>query len=266
MGHNIMNSSANIRQTLFYVAITIVTYIVLQATTIIAHEFVHSTAAWLLGYMPSPLSIVWGNPVTMRGWDEGVPYDQFFPNRGNPAQAIIGASPLVVHTIVVAVGLFLLQQQAMTKRKWLFHTLYWLVVVSLMELISYIVMRPFAAGGDTFHFNHGLALSPWLLFVAGTLLIMVALAVLFTRVLPLLCDVIAPGNRLADWAIVLMTGFILFLWGSGIRAISTYPDPQWVFGLTGVAAFVAVLLTGSRYFTRDLSLTRGAPRTAPSQS
>ena len=43
-----------------------------------------------------------------------------------------------------------------------------------MELISYIVMRPFAAGGDTFHFNHGLALSPWLLFVAGTLLIMVA--------------------------------------------------------------------------------------------
>ena len=86
------------------------TYVVLQATTIIAHEFVHSTAAWLLGYMPSPLSIVWGNPVTMRGWDEGVPYDQFFPNPGNPAQAIIGASPLVFHTIVVAVGLFLLQR------------------------------------------------------------------------------------------------------------------------------------------------------------
>lgn len=47
-----------------------------------------------------------------------------------------------------------------------------------------------------------------------------------------------------------MTAFILFLWGSGMRAMSTYPDPQWVFGLTGLAAFVAVLLTGSRYITR----------------
>jgi hypothetical protein len=255
-----MNSPTYIRKTLFYVAITIVTYIVLQAATIIAHEFVHSTTAWLLGYMPSPLSIVWGNPVTMRGWDEGVPYDQFFPNPGDPAQAVIGASPLVFHTLVVAVGLFVLQELGMTRRKWLFHTLYWFVVVSLMELISYIVMRPFASGGDTFHFNHGLALSPWVLFVVGTLLVMVALAVLFTRVLPLLCDVMAPGNRLMDWAIVLMTAFILFLWGSGMRAMSTYPDPQWVFGLTGLAAFGAVLLTGNRYVTRYALHARGLAR------
>jgi hypothetical protein len=155
-----MTSPAHIRQTLVYIAITIATYVILQDVTIVAHEFVHSTAAWLLGYMPSPLSIVWGNPVTMRGWDEEVPYDQLSLNPGNPAQAVIGASPLVFHTIVVAVGLYVLQQPAMTKRKWLFHTLYWAVVVSLMELISYIVMRPFASGGDTFHFNHGLGFLP----------------------------------------------------------------------------------------------------------
>jgi hypothetical protein len=82
---------------------------------------------------------------------------------------------------------------------------------------------------------------------------MVALIVLFTRVLHLLCDVMAPGNRLTDWAIVVMTAFILFLWGSGIRAMSTYPDPQWVFGIIGAAAFIAALLTGSRYVTRDVS-------------
>ena len=111
-----MNSTADIRAALVYVAITIVTYVILQAITIVAHEFVHSTAAWLLGYMPSPLSIVWGNPVTMRGWDEGVPYDQLFPSPGNPAQAVIGASPLVFHTIVVAVGLFVLQQTGVSAR------------------------------------------------------------------------------------------------------------------------------------------------------
>jgi hypothetical protein len=242
-----MISSKNIQETLIYVVVTLVTYVILQAVTIVIHEFVHSTTAWLLGYMPSPLSIVWGNPVTMRGWDEGVPYDQLFPSTGNPAQALIGGSPLVFHAIVVTVGLLLLQRPWMTNRKWLFHTLYWFVVISLMELISYIVMRPFAPGGDTFHINHGLALSPWILFVAGTLLIIVALYILFTRILPLLCEIIAPGNRLAYWAIVLMTAFILFLWGSGIRAISMYPDPQWMFGLIGIVAFVFAVFASDQY-------------------
>ena len=63
--------------------VTIVTFISRQATTIIAHEFVHSTTAWLLGYTPSPLSIGRSNPVTMTGWDEGAPYDQFFPTRAS---------------------------------------------------------------------------------------------------------------------------------------------------------------------------------------
>jgi hypothetical protein len=103
------------------------------------------------------------HPVTMRGWNEGAPYDQLFPNPGNPAQAVIGASPLVFHTIVVAFCLLALQQPAMTKLKWLFHPLCWFVIVSLMELMSYVVMPPFAPGGDTFHFNHGLALSHWIL-------------------------------------------------------------------------------------------------------
>jgi hypothetical protein len=234
-------------ETLIYIVITIVTFVILQPVTIVMHEFVHSTSASLLGYMPSPLSIVWGNPVTMRGWDEGVPYDQLFPSSGNPAEAIIGGSPLVFHTIVVTVGLVLLQQSWMTKKKWLFHTLYWFVIVNLMELISYIVMRPFASGGDTGHINHGLALSPWILFVSGTLLIMFALYVLFRKIMPLLCNVIAPGNRLTYWTILVMTAFILFLWGSGMRAMSMYPDPQWMFGLIGVAAFIVVLLAGNQY-------------------
>ena len=72
--------------------------------------------------------------------------------------------------------------------------LYWSVVISLMELISYIVLRPFAPGGDTFHFNHGLALSLWPLFIVGTLLVILALTLLFTRVMPLFCDVIALGT------------------------------------------------------------------------
>jgi hypothetical protein len=52
-------------------------------------------------------------------------------------------------------------------------------------------------------------------------------------------DVVARGNRLTYWTFVVATAFVLFLWGSGIRIVSLYPDPQWMFGLIGVAAFIA---------------------------
>ncbi len=55
--------------------------------------------------MPSPLTVIWGNPVIITGWDEGVSYDRLFPSRGNPSEAVIGGIPLFMHTIFVIVGL-----------------------------------------------------------------------------------------------------------------------------------------------------------------
>ena len=96
-----------------------------------------------------------------------------------------------------------------------------------MELIAYIVMRPFAAGGDTGHFNRGLGLSPWILFVAGTLAILYGLYVLFKKILPSMYVVFARGNRTTEWAILCMSTFFLFLWGSGLRIVLyIYPDPS----------------------------------------
>jgi hypothetical protein len=240
-------ASSDIKETLEYVAVTIVTLSGLQAVLIVMHEFTHSTTAWVLGFMPHPFSIVWGNFVTMKGWDEGVPYDRIFPSPQNPAEALIGASPLAAHTIVVTVGLVLLQRQWTTRNKWSFHILYWFVIVNLMELISYVVMRPFSPGGDTGHFNRGLGLSPWILFVAGTLAIIFGLYVLFGKVIPIMDHVIAKGNRLTESAILLVSAFIVFLWGSGMRVMSMYPDPQWTFGLIGAAAFGIVLFTCNPY-------------------
>jgi hypothetical protein len=236
-----MASMREIRETAIYISIAVVTYMVIEGLTIVTHEFTHSTSAWLLGYMPKPFSIVWGNPVTFKGWDEGVPYRQLFPSAGTPAEAAIGGSPLVLHTIVVVVGLLLLQRQWMAEKKWLYHLVYWIVVVGLTELIAYIVMRPFTPGGDTGHFNRGLGISPWLLFIVGTSSIIVALYVLFTKVLPVMDEIVARGNQLTEWSILLMTSFVMFLWGSGIRVLSLYPHPPWMFGLLGIAAFVGAL-------------------------
>lgn len=226
-----------------YVIIVIMTFAVLQSIVVVMHEFTHSTTAWLLRYMPSPLGIVWGNPLMMTGWDEGVHYSTLFPSGHHAAEAIIGGSPLAVHTVIVTLGILSLKRRWMKEKKWLYHTIYWFVIANFMELIAYIVMRPFASGGDTGHFNRGLGLSPWILFAAGTLIIILGLYVLFRKILPRMYALFARGNRMTEWAILFMTAFFLFLWGSGIRVVFyVYPDPQWMFGLLGFAAFGVVLV------------------------
>jgi len=238
-----MNTSESIRETSEYILIVALTFAVLQALLIVMHELTHSTMAWVLGYKQSPFHIIWGNPLTMTGWDEAVHYSQLFASGHSTAAAVIGGSPLVVHAAIVTLGLSLLRRKGMWERKWLSHTLFWFVIANLMELIAYITMRAFSTHGDVGIFNRGLGLSPWVLFIAGSLAIAATLFVLFGKMLPRMHVVFARGNLMNEWSILLMTAFFLFLWGSGIRVVLyVYPDPQWMFGLLGFAAFCVVLV------------------------
>ena len=86
--------------------VTLAIYFALQAIVVVLHEHAHSTAAWLLGYTSTPFTVVWGNPITILGWDEGVPYDQIFPSAGHAAEAVIGGVPLLMHALFVGLGFY----------------------------------------------------------------------------------------------------------------------------------------------------------------
>lgn len=107
--------------------------------------------------MHSPFDIVWGNPLTMLGWDEGVTYQELFAAGHLLAAALIGVCPLVVHAAIVCAGIAVMQK-GRPENKWWFHLLYWFVVVNFMEIIAYILMRSFATSGDVGIFNRGLSL------------------------------------------------------------------------------------------------------------
>lgn len=225
--------------------LTVLTYFVLQAVVVVLHEHAHSTAAWLLGYTPTPFTVVWGNPLTIRGWDEGVPYDHLFSASGHPAEAVIGGVPLLMHAVFTGSGLYLLRRLS-PQRRLASYVTYLFVVVNLTELVAYILMRPFAGSGDTGRFNEGLALSPWLLFVAGTATLCIAMGVLLRQVMPKL-DRTMGWSRTKHVMVVCFTAFVMFLWGSGLRIMALYPDRQWRWGLIGIAGFVIWLLLSPRY-------------------
>ena len=237
-----------------FLLFTIAVYFALQSVVVVLHEFAHSTAAWLLGYTRSPLTVIWGNPLTITGWDEGVPYDRLFPSAGHLAEAVIGGIPLLMHMIFVVAGLYFLQRLTSKSYGLWFYTIYLFVVVNLTELVAYLVMRPFAGSGDTGRFNEGLRLSPWFLFVAGTAFIVLAWCILLGRVMPKLA-VVTGGSQTKHRILVWFTAFVMFLWGSGLRIMSLYPDRQWKWGLVGVVGFFAWVLANRLHASRTFVQT-----------
>jgi len=229
----------DINSAVIYLLIVLVTYLSIQAFIVVIHEFIHSTTAFLMGDMQSPFAIVWGNPITLSGWDEGVAYSHLFAAGQGTDAAIIAVMPLIFHAIIVSCGLYLLLSRAMLERKWVFHLIFWLVIINLGELIAYMPFRAFFLHGDIGNINHGLGLSPWVLFFPGTILILAWLYYLYRYVLPRTNVVVAKSSRLIRYEILIISAFALFLWSSGLRMVLLYytGDPQWMLGLIGFAAF-----------------------------
>ena len=236
------SSSALIR----FSALMLLLYFAIQTAIVILHEYAHSTAAWMLGYTHTFRTVIWGNPLTITGWDEGVPYDQLFRTAGHPAEAAIGGAPLLMHAIFAASGLFWLQRRLSEQQRPWFLAVYLFVAVNLAELVAYLVMRPWAGSGDTGRFNEGLGISPWPLFVVGNVLLASALLVLLRRGTPKL-DQTLGKDRTKFWVVVGFTAFMMFLGGSGLRVMALYPDPQWKWGLVGVPAFFCWLVLARTY-------------------
>lgn len=233
-----MSTRQQLLYTVHYLAIALMTFLALQALTVVVHEFTHSTMAWLLGDLPSPLDIVWGNPLTMTGWDEGVDYDRIFSQGRFLQGAVIGFCPLVMHTGVVGLGILFMRGQRLRQYRWLYHATYWCVVASFMELVAYVYMRAFSGHGDIGIFNRGTGLSPWWVFILGSTLLTWGLFIFYRHALPGLQALFARKNLSSQWMMLILTSFIIFLWGSGIRVMLYVPDSQWLFGLMGAPAFV----------------------------
>jgi len=115
--------------------------------------------------------------------------------------------------------------------------------MNLMELIAYMPMRAFETHEDIGNINHGLGLSPWVLAIPGTLIILAWLYFLFCRVLPRANVIIAGDSQPIRYALLVLSAFFVFDWRSIFRVVLTpFPETEWVIGFAGVSACVIVIL------------------------
>ena len=156
----------------FNFLVTIISIIASYYIAIILHEWGHGTVAWIYGYKEAFYDVNYGG-WRLQGVDENVPYNQILAAKQGTAAAMIGIAGLSVSIL-----LFLISLAVMAKIKSsgvLYSFFYWFSVINMVPIIQYLTVQTFSVQGDVGRFIHGLDISPWWVFVLGTLFICFAL-------------------------------------------------------------------------------------------
>jgi hypothetical protein len=196
---------------LYVFFITVITFIAAYYTCILLHEWMgHGLAAWLFGEKSSPFDIYYG------GWallhvDENVDYTKLMAASQNVEAAIIGINGTVVTGLLFTLSLILLPRASIQKNTVLFTFLYWVLIICMVPLLQYFTLTTFSNEGDVGRFTHGLNISPWWVFIPGTMVVIAALWRIFKVEVPRAYAVIPINGLWARRFVLFFSLFVIFL-------------------------------------------------------
>jgi magnesium-transporting ATPase (P-type) len=228
---------------LVYLSITIITFTILHFLVIYMHELSHSFMACFLGAKENPLDIIWGRGIFAVACDENVDYQSLFSaGKGTTAAIIAFAGPLS-NIILFAVTAIIISLRSVKERPWVYHTVFWTLVVTFIMVFEYVFTRSFITGDDFGNIEHGLGLSPYSIFIPGMILGLTALWYIFTVLVPGHFRIVTPFDLPKQYITIASVSFVFFLLYIGLR-INAYPSfPEWWCGLVGIfALFVTPVL------------------------
>lgn len=194
----------------YILLISLVTYLIAYYVSILAHEWGHGTAAWLLGQKTSPFDVYYG------GWallhvDENVNYNWLLATHQGSAAAIIGISGISVSIILLLLSFILLNCSKIQNNPIIFILFYWFVAINIVPALQYFTFTTFSSEGDVGRFTHGLHISPWWIFIPGTILVIIALWRIFKIEAPRAYAVIPIKSLWGQRLFLLATLSIIFL-------------------------------------------------------
>ena len=147
--------------------------------------------------------------------------------------------------------------QAVRARPWLFHTIFWASGITFIMVFEYVFTRAFVPwtdlDSDFANIGHGLNLSPYVIFIAGTALGLLGLWYIFTVLVPAHYRIVTPGEVPKQYVTIASVSFVFFFIYIGVR-INAFPSvPMWWTGIAGIIAlfFVPLLVSPVRRWVRE---------------
>jgi len=222
-----------------FLAITTLTFVVMHLCVLIMHEFSHSFFAYFIGCKSDPLNIVYGNWLGAN-WDENVDYATLFSKGlGHTAASIAFAGPLS-NIVLFFVTAGALSTKFVKNHRWTYHVIFWTMVITFVMIFEYVFTRSFILHDDFGNINHGLGISPWPIFITGMCLGLIGLYYIYTRKIPEYFAVVTGDNRVNQYITVGAVSFVIFMFYIGVSVLH-YPEiPRWLCGLTGIVAMFIV--------------------------
>ncbi len=235
---------SRLKSILMFLTITIVSFLILHLLVIMMHEFSHSLCAYFLGWKSDPRDIIYGSMIGAH-WDENVDYSALFAaGEGPTASAIAFAGPLS-NIVLFFATVGLMSAKSVKNHRRAYHCIFWTCIITFSMVFEYVFTRSFLQHDDFGNINHGLGISPWPIFIAGTLLGILGLYYIIVYTLPGYHAIVTPHERPLQYVTISTVSFTIFLFYIGLR-ITAYPAvPEWWFGVIGIAALFIVPFAAS---------------------
>jgi hypothetical protein len=237
-----------------FIGVTILLWLLAHSVAFFCHEFSHSFVAYALGWKKNPLALNWGSPSALNlllhvDVDENVDYGPIFLS-GHPYQAgFIALAGLGLGNAVISlsIGLGLFAFARNRSRIVLESFGYWLVVMSIGNLISYVPLRVFTSHADMHTAAVGFGWTPEQLLVYLGVPILLGALWFFLHFQPRALRSMFPESPAHRSALVVLTSVSFFGWFamggfSGYGDLSHKISLAFMLGLTPLSIWLGLFL------------------------
>ena len=127
--------------------------------------------AWLYVYKPSQFDIKYGGWLLLHT-DEHVPYNAILSSHHGMRAALIGIAGFTYNSLMLAISLLCMTRESILNNVLTHKFFYWFAVFNLFPVFSYVPNLVFSSQGDIGRFVSGMQISPWIIFIPGTIIVL----------------------------------------------------------------------------------------------
>ena len=224
---------------------------------VLPHEWSHGLFAWIFGYKSSPFDIKYGG-LLMLHCDENVPYDKILASGSGLQAAMIGIAGITYNALMLLLSFVCLNKKRIRESEIFHRFFYWFAVFNLCPILGYIPNGTFSTQGDVGRFVSGLHISPWFVFIPGTLIVAyMVYNILAKKLYGLFEDLMIKHimiHRLYLWFTIFILFFLLYT--HGYNPFSDHGASFLSKSIAAVSIIIAVVLT----YVYDPKIGRLAPK------
>lgn len=227
---------------------SVLLWLLAHAVGLFSHEFAHTFSALALGWKQNPFDLDWGsasplNILLQQEVDENVDYAPVFAGRHGIDAGLIALAGAALGNLVVSLGAALAIFTAARKRASVAVGCfaYWLVTMSVGNLLSYVPLRVFTSHADMHTVQQGFGWTPVQVILFVGCPFFVAVLWFFLRFQPRALHAIFPENAPRRYVMVSMTSLTVFGFFS-MAGLSGYGETSHVLSLVFLLALLPLSL------------------------